>query len=581
MLGEHAYTTYLSALKEDLADISRRTGTKGDNTSFPASLNTSVEYFPLHTCGLDSGSFVLPAASSAAVSARIGAHPAGLAPPDALPGDDGLDAPEATGLKLVAHSLLGFASELGVRLDTFSLGPVSNLIGDEICAMAGSAAASETAALVLVDRCLDLVTPLSHTDHVLDQIYGTLQRRLAAGNPAVRSSDVVVPLPHFIGGGKQLGEREAPSTHGEPRSISGNAEAQEPHRQTSTGAVSTSGVALQGSLYAPSDAQMGQWREFLVTRQGKDAALFLRKWLREALRKAGIQTMMRFKAGSVPAEEFRALSELLAAAPPKVCFGHLGIMQLGCAAAAALSGPRADRWARLAELEQELIHLSANCMDEEVAEKLCVAISEAAGESSDAGISATDALGLCVVALALASNGGDLCLSIRQVEAGDSEADEEARYEAQALRLELTDKVMDLLMKLQKTAAARSRLKDMQRYLEHGAGSKGVTPLLSQLTSRILDQRPIPDMQHNSASLGGLLKSGLGRFGLVQKQPQPGDHSTVIIFVVGGISVADLREVRHVVAEKVTGQPGRASVKVLVGGTALMSPHDVVDGLLN
>ncbi len=45
-------------------------------------------------------------------------------------------------------------------------------------------------------------------------------------------------------------------------------------------------------------------------------------------------------------------------------------------------------------------------MDEEVAEKLCVAISEAAGESSDAGISATDALGLCVVALALASNGG-------------------------------------------------------------------------------------------------------------------------------------------------------------------------------
>ncbi len=52
--------------------------------------------------------------------------------------------------------------------------------------MAGSTAASETAALVLVDRCLDLVTPLSHTDHVLDQIYGTLQRRLAAGNPAVR-----------------------------------------------------------------------------------------------------------------------------------------------------------------------------------------------------------------------------------------------------------------------------------------------------------------------------------------------------------------------------------------------------------
>lgn len=63
-------------------------------------------------------------------------------------------------------------------------------------------------------------------------------------------------------------------------------------------AASTSGGALQGSLYGPSDAQMGQWREFLATRKSKDAALFLRKWMREALRKAGIQTKMRFKAGA-------------------------------------------------------------------------------------------------------------------------------------------------------------------------------------------------------------------------------------------------------------------------------------------
>ena len=40
------------------------------------------------------------------------------------------------------------------------------------------------------------------------------------------------------------------------------------------------------------------------------------------------------------------------------------------------------------------------------------------------------------------------------------------------------------------------------RYLQHGAGSKGVTPLLSQLTSQLLDHQPIPDLQHNNASLG-------------------------------------------------------------------------------
>lgn len=43
---------------------------------------------------------------------------------------------------------------------------------------------------------------------------------------------------------------------------------------------------------------MAQWREFLLSRSGNDAALFLRKWLREALRKAGISTKMRFKTGA-------------------------------------------------------------------------------------------------------------------------------------------------------------------------------------------------------------------------------------------------------------------------------------------
>ncbi len=65
-------------------------------------------------------------------------------------------------------------------------------------------------------------------------------------------------------------------------------------------------------------------------------------------------------AGSVPAEEFRALADLLAAAPPKVSFGQLSVMQLGYAAAAALEGTAAARWARLAQLEQDIIHLSAN-----------------------------------------------------------------------------------------------------------------------------------------------------------------------------------------------------------------------------
>ena len=44
------------------------------------------------------------------------------------------------------------------------------------------AAATEPAALLLVDRCLDLLTPLSHGAHLLDGIYGCLPRRHSPGS---------------------------------------------------------------------------------------------------------------------------------------------------------------------------------------------------------------------------------------------------------------------------------------------------------------------------------------------------------------------------------------------------------------
>lgn len=65
----------------------------------------------------------------------------------------------------------------------------------------------------------------------------------------------------------------------------------------------------------------------------------------------------------------------------------------------------------------------------------------------------------------------------------------------------------------------------------------------------------------------------------MHKQPQPGNHSTVIVFVVGGLSVAEIREVRQVVGEMASSQTDRAPVNVLLGGTTLMSPQDVVKGL--
>lgn len=41
----------------------------------------------------------------------------------------------------------------------------------------------------------------------------------------------------------------------------------------------------------------------------------------------------------------------------------------------------------------------------------------------------------------------------------------------------------------------------LPRYLEHGAGSLGVTPLMKQLATAVISKDSIPDLHHNTASL--------------------------------------------------------------------------------
>lgn len=71
----------------------------------------------------------------------------------------------------------------------------------------------------------------------------------------------------------------------------------------------------------------------------------------------------------------------------------------------------------------------------------------------------------------------------------------------------------------------------------------------------------------------GLLTTGLGRIGLGAKKapPQPHDYRTVFIFVVGGVSMADLRSMGEML--QAGGQAG--GVRFVLGGTGLVGPGDV------
>lgn len=73
------------------------------------------------------------------------------------------------------------------------------------------------------------------------------------------------------------------------------------------------------------------------------------------------------------------------------------------------------------------------------------------------------------------------------------------------------------------------------------------------------------------ASLISLLNSKLGR---VTKARRPDPDGTLIIFVIGGISCAEITRAREILAQS------QASVDVLVGGTDIATGKSVLRDLL-
>eukprot|EP00854_Cymbomonas_tetramitiformis_P000546 gene546-938_t len=102
---------------------------------------------------------------------------------------------------------------------------------------------------------------------------------------------------------------------------------------------------------------------------------------------------------------------------------------------------------------------------------------------------------------------------------GDAEDDEsgDPGYEAHQLRLQVQGRVEELFRRLEDVAGARQNLKEFRLLDASASGGEdggGAVPLLTQVLSKIVQRADISDMVHATGSLGGFLKTGLGRFGL-------------------------------------------------------------------
>eukprot|EP01024_Parvocaulis_polyphysoides_P045113 TRINITY_DN4201_c0_g1_i5.p2 TRINITY_DN4201_c0_g1~~TRINITY_DN4201_c0_g1_i5.p2 ORF type:complete len:121 (+),score=14.88 TRINITY_DN4201_c0_g1_i5:46-363(+) len=104
--------------------------------------------------------------------------------------------------------------------------------------------------------------------------------------------------------------------------------------------------------------------------------------------------------------------------------------------------------------------------------------------------------------------------------------------------------------------------------------------MIGQIVDGILRGEEIRDLNKSQSSLGSFLQSGLGRLGFggaiggVVQQSQFQDIKTVIIFVVGGVCMRELRETLQIL------QDFDDSKQVIVGGTSLVEDVQVLSKLM-
>ncbi|WCJ18036.1 hypothetical protein M5689_000417 [Euphorbia peplus] len=162
-------------------------------------------------------------------------------------------------------------------------------------------------------------------------------------------------------------------------------------------------------------------------------------------------------------------------------------------------------------------------------------------------------------------------------EADSDKNKKDQQYDDMQLKLELRDRVDTLFKFFHKLSTLKTRnvqLREGKFDLETDEydSNKG---LLYKIIRRLLSKMDVPGLEYHSSTVGRLFKSGFGRFGLGQAKPSLADQNVIMVFVVGGINGTEVREAREAIAES-----GRPDIELLVGGTTLLTPENMLDLLM-
>ncbi|KAM6261661.1 sec1 family domain-containing protein 2 [Porphyrio hochstetteri] len=498
----------------------------------------------------------------APVSAELCLLPAlaALLPP--LPGPGG-PAPAEAGLgalsaelRVAVRALVGdldalFAA-LGLREESFAVGALSRVIATELASYAPARnrrrMATNKASVVFMDRTLDLAGAVGHHgDNLAEKILSVLPKLPG------HKTDVMV----------NMVELTALHTTDE-----------------------TCSIIAPGCLAQPNDpAAKALWESFMTLKQ-KEAVMEARRHLVEAASRENLPIKMSM--GRVTPEQLSSYVQLFRN-NLNALENHCGLLQLVLATVQTLKHPQTSKWDNFLAFERLLLQTIGESEMPGVLNQLSPMIKSYSERTKD-DYACEDFLVLLVYMYSVVGeikSGKELDAAEEEVKKALVKAICDEPEPSPLLQkitgcdssLNLTsqkaaDAVDDIFRSLRDIARARMHMKQFNSIHNPGSNTHQASykPLLKQVVEEICNpDRPDPvDIEHVSSGLTDLLKTGFSMFMKVNR-PHPGDHPLLIMFMVGGVTVSEVKMVKDLVA---TRRPG---TQVIVLSSALLTPHSAVE----
>ncbi|KAM9330393.1 sec1 family domain-containing protein 2 [Gastrophryne carolinensis] len=439
---------------------------------------------------------------------------------------------------------------IGVRDECFSVGHLSRIISGELAnyppARNRRKLAQSKASLLLIDRTLDVTGAVGHHgDSLAEKMLSILPRIPGHTNDVMINMDELTNL-------RLDGENE--------------------------------GIIAPGCVSQPHDSSARSLWESIMNMKQKEAVMEVRRHLVDAASREKLPIKMSM--GRVTPEQLGSYI-MLFKENPQALENHCGLLQLALATIQTLKHPQCSKWDSFLAFERSVLQSTGKKELPAVLNQLYPMIKSHNERGADE-YSIEDIIVLLVYIYSVTGEvqrSNELEIMEREVKqiliqclceepelspllqriTGCESSSELTKDKATAA----ADKIFATLQDLTKI---RTHLKLFNSVHVPGSNVQQATykPLLRQIIEEIFqsDHAEPMDIEHMSSGLTDLLKTGFSMFMKVSR-PHPADAPLLIFFVIGGVTVSEVRMVKDLVASL---KPG---VQVVVLSTRLLKPLDI------